>query len=165
MRAAAREADLGRRVELCDAALGLWRGTPLEEFSWLWATAERARLEGLRVETLSRRLDARLERGEHYEVLGELERLTGEYPLDERLWGQRMLACYRAGRQGDALRAFGQARRYLSEELGIEPSPDLVALEQRILDHDPTLAAPTAPELTPRDGLTASSRSGSPLSC
>ena len=102
-------------------------------------------MEGLRVETLSRRLDARLERGEHYEVLGELERLTGEYPLDERLWGQRMLACYRAGRQGDALRAFGQARRYLREELGVEPSPDLVALEHRILDHDPTLAAPALP--------------------
>ena len=32
-RAAAAEDDLGRRVELCDAALGLWRGTPLEEFS------------------------------------------------------------------------------------------------------------------------------------
>ena len=84
-------------------------------------------------------------------MLGELERLTGEYPLDERLWAQRMLACYRAGRQGDALRAFGQARRCLSEELGVEPSPDLVALEHRILDHDPSLAAPTAPALTPRD--------------
>ena len=51
-RAAAAEADLGRRVELCDAALGLWRGPPLAEFSWLWATAERARLEALRLETV-----------------------------------------------------------------------------------------------------------------
>ena len=80
VRAAAEEDDLGRRVELCDAALGLWRGTPLEEFPWLWATAERALLEGLRVETLgtaARRGDG--ERGEHHDVLGELERLTSEY--------------------------------------------------------------------------------------
>ena len=52
-----------------------------------------------------------------------------------------MLAAYRAGRQAEALRAFQQLRRNLAQELGLEPSPELVELERRLLDHDPTLRA------------------------
>ena len=44
--------------------------------------------------------------------------------------GQLILALYRAGRQADALRAFARLRSTLADELGVEPSPELVALEQ-----------------------------------
>jgi DNA-binding beta-propeller fold protein YncE len=53
-----------------------------------------------------------------------------------------MLALYRAGRQSDALEAYQRARRRLSEELGLEPGPQLQELERRILTHDPELAGP-----------------------
>src|SRR5262245_28169874 len=53
-----------------------------------------------------------------------------------------MLALYRCGRQADALEVYRVGRRRLDEELGIEPTPDLRALEQQILNHDPELAAP-----------------------
>ena len=67
--------------------------------------------------------ETRLERGEYLEALSELDSLTDEYPLDERLCGQRMLAAYRAGRQAEALRAFQQLRRNLAQELGSRTRP------------------------------------------
>jgi len=141
VRAAAAETDTGSRLRLLDGALALWRGSALEEFSWPWALGERARLERRRLDALSLRAETRLERGEHLEALSELDTLTEEYPLDERLCALRMLAAYRAGRQADALRAFQQLRRNLAEELGVEPGPELVDLERRMLDHDPALRA------------------------
>ena len=61
--------------------------------------------------------------GRHGEVIAELETLTAAHPLRERLWSLRMLALYRAGRQADALRAYGDLRAILADELGIEPGP------------------------------------------
>ena len=51
-----------------------------------------------------------------------------------------MVALYRAGRQADALELYRRTRARMSEELGIEPSPQLQALERAILNHDPALA-------------------------
>ena len=123
VRAACAEPDRGSRLRLLDGALALWRGAALEEFSWPWAVTERARLDRRRLDALSLRAETRLERGEHLEALSELDALTEEYPLDERLCGQRMLAAYRAGRQAEALRAFQQLRHDLAHELGLEPEP------------------------------------------
>ena len=82
-----------------------------------------------------------------------------------------MLALYRAGRQADALDSY-QAARAALDELGLEPSPELRALEQRILNHDPALdpppwAAPTGAAPPRRGGLIGARSSSlrSPRSC
>ena len=65
-----------------------------------------------------------------------------------------MLALYRAGRQTEALDLYRATRRRLVDELGLEPGPALRELEERILRHDPSLAAgpafrPTSPAAEP----------------
>jgi predicted ATPase len=47
-----------------------------------------------------------------------------------------MLGLYGAGRQADALSAYRRARAVLVEELGLEPGPALVELQDRILRHE-----------------------------
>jgi YVTN family beta-propeller protein len=56
-----------------------------------------------------------------------------------------LVALYRCGRQAEALEAYRAARRRFVDELGVEPSPELQRLERAILEHDPSLQAPTRP--------------------
>jgi DNA-binding SARP family transcriptional activator len=118
-------------------ALGLWRGPPLVDVAGEgFAQPEIARLDDLHLEGLSERADADLACGRYAELTGELEALVQEHPLRERLRGQLMLALYRAGRQADALAEYRSARRALVDGLGLEPSPQLRALETAILRHE-----------------------------
>jgi predicted ATPase len=128
-----------------ERALALWRGAALEDVADMeFARGEIARLDELRWLATERRTDVLLRLGRHGDTLGELSELVRKMPLRERFHEQLMLALYRSGRQADALRAYGEARRTLVEELGIEPGLDLRNLERRILQQDPTLdwAAP-----------------------
>jgi hypothetical protein len=50
-----------------------------------------------------------------------------------------MLALYRSRRQAEALEVYRHLRRRLVEELGIDPSPAVQALERAILTQDPSL--------------------------
>ena len=123
-------------------ALALWRGPPLADFTYEpWAQAVIPRLQQLRLTALEERIEADLALGRDAELVGELEALIAEHPLQERLRGQLMLALYRSGRQAEALAVYRDARRVLVEELGIEPSPALQDLERAILKHEPELEA------------------------
>jgi DNA-binding SARP family transcriptional activator/class 3 adenylate cyclase len=129
-----------------EQALSLWRGRPLADLAYeAFAQGEIARLEDLRVAALEQLIDAKLALGRHAEVIGELESLIADYPYRERLRAQLMLALYRSDRQADALQAYQDARRSLTEELGIEPGERLRELERSILAQDPELAL-TTPE-------------------
>ena len=54
-------------------------------------------------------------------------------PFRESVWDRRMRALHASGRTVDALRVFQDYRRLLADELGLEPSPELVALERALL--------------------------------
>ena len=128
-----------------DEALALWNGPAYDEFaseSWVWADA--ARLEELRLSAREDRAEALLLRGDT-EAVGELERLTVEFPLRERSRHKLMLALYHDGRQADALRSFQTYRTHLAEEVGLEPSGELVELEHMIATRDPRLDEQPAP--------------------
>ena len=123
-----------------DAALEMWRGQALEDVATMdFARGEITRLEELRSAALERRMDLLLLLGRHNDVVSDLSELVRRMPLRERFREQLVLALYRAGRQGDALRAFDDARRTLVDELGIDPGPELRRLERRVLEQDPSL--------------------------
>jgi DNA-binding SARP family transcriptional activator len=147
--------DEGRHRE----ALALWRGRALADFTYEpFAQIEIARLEEVRQLCLERRIEDDLASGRDAELVGELETLVAAEPLRERLRGYLMLALYRSGRQSDALAAYRAARQTLIDELGVEPGPELRALEAAILRQDDTLVAqplqPTEPVAAKRKLVT-----------
>jgi len=123
-------------------ALKLWRGPALVDLrNQMPGMAEAARLEELRRGVAEDLVDARLANGEHHEMVADLQAAVDEEPLRERRWAQLMVALYRTGRQADALRAFRLLQRRLADELGIDPSAELSALEDAILHQKPELSA------------------------
>ncbi len=90
------------------------------------------------------RCAAALDVGLHAEVVGELNSLTAEHPLRERLRELLMLALYRCGRQAEALGVYTDTRKLLIEELGVEPGAGLSSMHTRILAADPALTLPAA---------------------
>ena len=140
-----------------DEALGLWRGPALAGMEAVPSVrAEAGRLEEERLAALESRAEALLACGRHRDLIAELETLTAAHPLRERFWSQRMLALYRAGRQGDALRAYREVRDILVAELAIEPGSELRELHARILRQDPALDEPAG--VSPGSRLAARSR-------
>ena len=134
-----------RAAERLREALALWRGDPLADLAFEpFARIDVERLEELRLAALEDRIDADLALGRHTALVPETERLVAQYPLRERLRGQRMLALYRAGRQADALTAYRETRDYLVGELGLEPRKELRALEQAMLRQDESLELPSS---------------------
>jgi DNA-binding SARP family transcriptional activator len=136
-------------------ALALWRGPALADVTEACPRlrGEAARLGEQRLTVLEERIDAELAVGQHSSLAAELTGLVAEHPQRDRLRGQLMLALYRSGRQADALEAYREGRRVLRDELGLDPSPQLKDLHQRILAGDPRLASPVA-DVAPGPWLT-----------
>jgi class 3 adenylate cyclase len=132
--------DAGRAAAILREGLALWRGPPLADFTYEpFAQGEIVRLEELRQEALEERIDADLALGADAELIGELDSLVGVNPVRERLAAQLIRALYRSGRQADALAVYGNIRRSMLDELGIEPGPALRELQQAVLRQDERL--------------------------
>ena len=129
-------------ADLLREALSLWRGPPLADLSFEpFAQVEIARLEEQRLDALALRIDAELAAGRHAAVVAELRELIAAEPTRERVAAQLMLALYRCGRQADALDVYQRVRRHLSDELGLQPGPELTGLHAAILAHEVSLEA------------------------
>ena len=126
-------------------ALELWRGRPLQTWSaWEPGVTEAHRLEEVHAELEELVVEASLESGHHAEVLARAAAMVEAAPLRERRWALLARAQYLAGRQTEALRTLRRVRVVLARDLGLDPGPDLVALEQAILRQDPGLAVEQA---------------------
>jgi DNA-binding SARP family transcriptional activator len=145
-------------------ALRLPRGALLADLGDQdFVAVEAHRFDLTLVTVVTDHFDAELRLGRHAEILTALERSVDEHPLDERLCGLLMIALYRSGRPSDALERARVLRTQLREGLGTEPGPQLARLEQRVLRHDPSLAAPGGSIGTQDASVTRSRPSRTPI--
>ncbi|MER6589054.1 AfsR/SARP family transcriptional regulator [Micromonospora chalcea] len=134
-------------------ALAMWRGPALDGLRTPALTAAAQRLDERRMTVVERCLGLELGLGRYDSVIGRLTELVEAYPWRESLVGQLMRALYLADRQGEALDRFDQLRRRLAEELGIDPTAQLIRLRDLILRNDPSLrpALDAGPAVAPSD--------------
>ncbi|MFI6276009.1 BTAD domain-containing putative transcriptional regulator [Streptomyces sp. NPDC050988] len=142
--------DAGRRGEdetalkLYGEALSLWRGEPFSEIKTPWADSVRATLRHERRDALGRSAELGLRSGRHEEYVPALHQLAAAHPWDEKVAALLMLALYRSGRQGEALRQFRLIRSTLVDVTGDEPGQELRDLHDQMLRRDPCLRDTTA---------------------
>ncbi|MEZ0072139.1 BTAD domain-containing putative transcriptional regulator [Planotetraspora sp. GP83] len=119
---------------LLGEGLTLWRGQAFAEVAdEEWAVAEAARLEEQRLAAGELFVAATLRSAPAADAVPVAEMLTRRQPLREEGWRLLALALWGSGRQADALSALRRARHTLADELGLDPDPALVTLEDAIL--------------------------------
>lgn len=139
-------------------ALALWRGEPYTDLEgWHLAVIECARLDALRLDAEELKVEAALRLGHHRDVIVAAQAMVRAAPRRERRWALLAHAQYQGGRQEEALRTIHEIKGLLTQRLGLDPGPDLVALEQAILRQDASLVAsdlsPRASDTCPYQGL------------
>ncbi|MEC3952631.1 BTAD domain-containing putative transcriptional regulator [Nocardia sp. CDC153] len=122
-----------RAAGALDAALELWRGEPfadLVENADLYWHADR--LNQLRLDAVEARADAYLALGRGREVIESLVRELRAEPLRESLAVTLIRAFTATGQAARAREVFDVTRDQLRTELGVAPSPELVAAVEHI---------------------------------
>ncbi|MFD8692534.1 BTAD domain-containing putative transcriptional regulator [Streptomyces sp. NPDC059651] len=151
-RAATAQGDQRSAVRLLASALQLWRGPALSGLGGHVLNAAALVLEERHLAAVERYFALRLALGESVELVSELRAYTGRHPLRETLQGHLLVALSRSGRRAEALEEFQRLRRRLAEELGVDPSPRLSEVHQRILRDSfaptPSLRPPASTTIT-----------------
>ena len=139
-------ADPAVRLERADRAERIWAGDPYPDCDVESVSLERDRLGELRLTLQELRGQALLDLGRPEAAVLLLGAIAPLHPYRERLWSVLALAQYRCARQADALDTIRRLRERLAEDLGVDPSPEVAELEQRVLRQDTTLLAVPARE-------------------
>lgn len=127
-----------------DEAIASWRGEPYAELGDdAEAVAERMRLREVRTAAVELRETVRMATGGAAEAARRLAVEAAAHPHRERVWLLYAAALVRAERQVDGLDALRTLRDGLREELGVDASARVAALETAILQQ--RLAGGAAP--------------------
>lgn len=141
-RKALEEGDRERGTDLLRSAHQLWRGGALSDFAYEeFAQPYIRRLHDLHLDAIEALAGAELEAGGTTHVLSLLDAAIREDPLRERSGELMMLALCRSGRNAEALQTYERLRVLLAEEFGLDPSPTLQRMQERVLLHDESLLA------------------------
>lgn len=134
--------DHARAAGLFRQALGEWSGAALDGLPpSRFVDNFVAKLDEERGQALSDRIDMDLACGRASEVIGELRVLADNAPTRESVWTRWISALYLCGRTDEA----EEACRTIVSRLcghGLDPTPELRLLQQRILAREPLPAGP-----------------------
>ena len=121
------------RIGTLERALALWTGPAFDEFATEdWAEPEAARLAELHASAIEDHAVELIVARRWAEAIAELKAHVSVHPLRDRPWGLLVQALGGAGRQADALAAFGEYRAYLTAWVGTEPSAEVGRIQRRI---------------------------------
>ncbi|WP_049806835.1 AfsR/SARP family transcriptional regulator [Pseudofrankia inefficax] len=127
----------GRHEEasaLLREALAGWVGSPLSNVTrGRLLSAHVVHLEELRIAALMAWVEAQFALGRHRDLIADLRALVTEHPLNEWFHGRLIEALGRAGRRSEALLAYQTLRTTLADELGLDPSAEIQALQRTVL--------------------------------
>jgi len=128
----------GEAPEDLAAAVALYRGDLLDglyvkapEFE-AWLESERRQLQEAFAHALMSLAEAKRVAGDHQEALRLGQRLLALDPLQERVHRLLMVLYGELGMRESALQQFERCCRLLAEELGIEPEPETLALNEAL---------------------------------
>ncbi|WP_082126676.1 AfsR/SARP family transcriptional regulator [Allosalinactinospora lopnorensis] len=126
--------DPEEAIVLWEHALACWRGKPFSGTGsdQLWYTVCQPLLEE-RWAAEAAWAGCAFALRRYQEVVTRLTPLVREDPLRERLQYLLIAALHRSGQRATALTVFQETREHLAEELGVDPSPEVMELHQRIL--------------------------------
>jgi predicted ATPase/DNA-binding SARP family transcriptional activator len=137
--------ELAEAADALRAAIALWDGPPFPDIDdAVSIQAELAALEERHLAAVEDLLELDLALGQYPTVAATATDLIGRHPFRERIRAAQIAALYRDQRQGEALAACRAARRFLADELGAEPGPQLLELEHAVLVQDPALQRPAS---------------------
>jgi DNA-binding SARP family transcriptional activator/tetratricopeptide (TPR) repeat protein len=132
-RAASEAVAADDRVLALGAALDEWSGPALEEFAGEeWARGEIARLTEIHAGTVDDLAASLIAVHRPADAVALLAGQMDRHPFRDSAHGLMIRALAAAGRQADALRAFQRYRSVLIDEVGIDPSPEVVRIERRV---------------------------------
>ncbi len=138
-------------AEVLCRALELWRGEPLPEIADIADIApELVRLAEIRAEFTETAADALRTVGEYRRSVALLTPLCQRHPYREGAARTLAHALHDDGRTVDALGVLRRLRQALRDDLGLDPHPDTVALEDDLLDPSPAVSPLSAASATPQ---------------
>ena len=123
-----------------DEALAAWTGMPWQPWAEDLAQGEALRLLELHVVAREERARLLLEHGRDDDAVAELRQLVRKQAeLRDGTVALLMEALHRRGAAAEALSAFSRHRELLAEELGLDPAPELVEVQRRVLVREPVV--------------------------
>ncbi|MFI6662829.1 BREX system ATP-binding domain-containing protein [Streptomyces sp. NPDC050523] len=133
-----------RAHAMIEGALSLWRGAALaDSLSHPFALEMAARLEEARLSAQELRATALIQLGEFDAAAAVAERLVAGDATRESAWTLLMRAVHLAGQPAEALRRHEQVSNLLTEELGINPGPEVRNMQHAVRRHTTGVVAPS----------------------
>ncbi|MFV2018662.1 AfsR/SARP family transcriptional regulator [Micromonospora sp. LOL_023] len=143
--------DLDGAAAELEQALALWQGPPMADLPVLTGHPRVVALVEERHTALARYGEVMICAGRAAEAVPALEEAASAQPLDEAAQARLIRGYQAAGQRARAFHTYHRVRHRLTDELGVDPGPELTAAHTALLhDDEPAGAAKRVPAEAPR---------------